>query len=222
MNIVSIYAPRRDHPKWQDYRSFLDVQRKSIERMGHRQIVITDEAGAKEMPGFDCFVAYEMPADLMSLLIYGQMNYLASAACDDDTLLIGADGLLCADPAPIFDGSFDIGVTTHPFHDCHVNTGLIAVPLRSKWVAVDRWEVALLACRDRWGDDQRAIAMALDAPLEHGVHDREWGRLKCMPVPGYNDAPDSIHDGIMPVIAHFRGPRKKWMADWGRRHLGIT
>lgn len=47
MIIASTYAPRRDHPMWQDYRPYLALQRRSVERYGHRQVVITDAAGAR-------------------------------------------------------------------------------------------------------------------------------------------------------------------------------
>jgi hypothetical protein len=219
MNFVSFWVPRPDHPKATDYATCLRLQREACDRVGLRQVVIT-EPGA--LPGFQTFEAPTAGLDLMRAFLVGQREYLAGPAFDRDSVLTGADCLPLYDLAPVFDGGFDIAVTTHPFADCIMNTGTIFCPVaaRAKLVAV--WDAAIDRMGDRWGDDQLALAAVLRPTLQHGDHDRDGLRLRCLPCDGYNQAPERATDMIEPLVAHFRGPRKEWMAAWWSRHLQKT
>ncbi len=219
INFVPFWVPRPDHARHTDYAGCLRLQRESCERVGLRQVVIT-EPGA--LPGFTTFEAPTAELALMRAFLAGQRAYLASDAFDADTILTGADCLALYDPAPVFDGGFDIAVTTHPFADCILNSGTIFCPLAARGKLVPIWDAALARMGERWGDDQRALAAVLRPTLEHGDHDRDGLRLRCLPCDAYNEAPDTVNAMIQPLVAHFRGPRKAWMKKWYSRHLRLT
>ncbi len=216
VNVVSFYAPRPDHERHtHDYLLCLALQRQSCARFGCRQIVITDDAPSlADFPTFNTI----LPHSLMRAIIAGQLAYLESAAFDADTLLTGADCLLGRDPRAVFDGGFDVAVTTHGgFSDCIMNTGAIFVPVASRELAAPFWRRALATMGDAWGDDQLALAREFDATLKHGTEMRGAARIKFLPCEGINWAPDNENDGIDSLVVHFRGPRKRWMEAWAER-----
>lgn len=230
-DVVSVYAPRREHPSWLDYRPLLELQRRSCERFGARQVVITDEPGKAELADFECFVDVSMPRPLMKALTHGYWSYLAARLPERNTVLTGADCLLAADPAAVFEqeGGFDLALTTEDFADCILNTGGQFVSMgRGCFVEPFYWKAAQ-DCGEAWGDDQRSLARAVGATLDQGDHVRTlppgamqaMARVRFLPCRGFNQAPDRIDDAIHPVIAHFRGPRKAWAAKWAARHLGL-
>lgn len=219
INFVSFWVPRPRHPKAIDYSECLTLQRDACARLDIQQVVITEPG---ELPGFLTCEAPLAGMDLMRAFLVGQRAYLASDAFDRDTILTGADCLPLYDPAPVFDGGFDIAVTTHPFADCIMNTGTIFCPVAAKPKLVGIWNRAIAQMGARWGDDQLALAAVLAPSLAHGDYDRDGMRLRCLPCDGYNQAPDSATDMIEPLVAHFRGPRKQWMGEWWRRHLSRT
>jgi hypothetical protein len=220
VEVASFYAPRYDHPKHvYDYLDCLAVQRDSCERFGCRQIIITDldtehTLAHRRAHSF----GVNLPRELMPAILAGQLALLESGITDD-LLLIGADGLLGRDPAPLFDGGFDLAVTTHPFADCVLNTGMIAVSAGSAAKVAPIWRQALAQCGTQWGDDQLALAAILHPTLDHGLADRGGLRVKFLPVPGYNDAPDRVDQEMDALVVHFRGPRKQWMRAWASRHI---
>jgi hypothetical protein len=217
MIVASFYAPRPAHPRHvYDFLACLRIQRASCARFGCRQLVITDAGTLDDLPIFRT----PLPHDLMPAILAGQLALLESNPTDD-LLLIGADGLLGRDPRPLFDGSFDLAVTTHPFADCILNTGLIAVPAGLAIKVASIWRRALARCGVLWGDDQLALSSVLRPTLHHGVLLRGDLHVRFLPVPGFNDAPDHEQDRIDALVVHFRGPRKAWMAAWAERHLGL-
>lgn len=213
VNVVSFLAPRVDHPLYDEakYLACLDVQRDSCGRFDCRQIVITDAPSLGDFPTFHA----KLPHSLMRAIIAGQLAYLESAAFDADTLLAGADCLLGRDPREVFDGSFDVAVTTFGgFSDCIMNTGAIFVPVASRWQAVPFWRRALARMGDAWGDDQLALAAEFGATLRHGVERRGDARIRFLPCERFNWAPQHDADPVDAVIVHFRGKRKPWMRQW--------
>jgi hypothetical protein len=221
--VASFYAPRPRHPGHvYDYLDCLAVQRDSCKRFGCRQLVITDAPALRDLPTFHA----ELQQELMPAILAGQLALLESGIADD-LVLIGADGLLGRDPAALFDATdaddrFDLGVTTHPFADCILNTGLIAVPAGKAATVAPIWRAALARCGEAWGDDQLALAAVIRPTLERGVEERpvagETLRIRFLPVPGYNEAPDHVGHAIDALIVHFRGGRKVWMREWAHRH----
>lgn len=214
MNIVSFYAPRRDHPLFQDYTPFLQILGQSCRRYGHRHIVITDDPEIE-----DGFLA-EMPDNLMQAIIAGQLAYLKSPLAQEDTVFVGADCVLARDVAEVFGQEFDIAFTTGPFRDCILNTG--AIYIRGGAPVSYIWERALSGMGEVWGDDQLALAAVVNPTLEPSVTVGPGPTIRFLPVDPYNLAPEYPGDDCTRgYVLHFRGPRKGWMQDYCAYWLGI-
>lgn len=211
--VASFYAPRAVPQHRYDFLECLRAQRDTCRRWGLRQVVITD---APELGDLEVF-SVPLPVDLMAAILTGQHRFLRDGP-PGDVMLVGADCLIGADPRPLFDGTFDLAVTTHPFDDCILNTGLMAVSDARRWTTSRVWHRALALVGPVWGDDQLALASVLRPTLRHGVEDRDGLAVKFLPVPGYNDAPDDVRHALAALVLHFRGPRKAWMAEWLTRH----
>ncbi len=211
MIAAAFYTPRCEDI---DYVPLLELQRRSCQRFGIRHVVIGD----REIPGFDTFVT-RLPESLMQASLVAQGNYLAQHE-GGDLILCDADGVFTSDPREVFDGSFDVAVTVHPFLDSILNNGAMFIADATK--AAPFWDDALGRVEgDVWGDDQAALRDAFEATLDLGVTDRRGVRVKFLPCVGYNEAPEWVGHGIMPVFAHFRGGRKEWMGEWSRQFLNL-
>jgi len=200
--VASFFAPRFD--KWDgcDYDALLRILDASCYSLGLRHVVISDS----ERPGLETAI-FNLPANLMLALLDGQRQFLA--ATSGPVLLVGADCIVTRDPRPYLAG--DMTITIGPFADCPMNTGAI-------WCADGRrcapvWADALARNPVEWGQDQTALYAAVRAS---GLDVREVRAEQ------HNWAPEHVGDAAgMPTVAHFRGPRKAWMAQWAKRHVGI-
>lgn len=212
MNIVSFYAPRPEHPFFQDYRPFLNLLRLSCARFGHTHLVLTDDP--MEVGDGDAY-SVDLPRPLMKAVLAAQLAYLSDPAMADvPTLLVGADCVLARDPDLVFiDG--DIGITVGEFADCRMNTGAIYIPRPS--VVAPIWAEALAHAGEDWGDDQTALYLAICiAASQRGL------RVYELPVDPYNLAPEHPGDDCRRgVVLHFRGPRKAWMVNYCHHWLGL-
>src|SRR6185312_8260259 len=218
MNIASFYAPRPDHPFFQDYLPFLEILGESCRKFGHRHIIITD--AQLETEAGELFVA-DLPKPLMKAAIAGQLAYLRSDYAMEDTVLVGADCVLAKDPKEVFDKMlFDAAFTTGPFTDCILNTGAIFVRGNS-WVH-HIWSRALEKMGEAWGDDQKALAAVVHPTLYPSVTAGPGSIIRFMPVDPYNLAPEHPGDDCSRgYVLHFRGPRKAWMKDYCAKWLGV-
>lgn len=207
IHVVSFYCPRPEHPFFQDYRPFLNLLRLSCERHGCTHRVLTDDAMLE-----DAYLV-DVPRSLMPAFLAAQHQWLADPAnAETPTLLVGADCVLTRDPA-CFDRGGDVVVTVDDrFTDCRINMGAVYVPCPAAVAHV--WADALARCGDEWGDDQRSFRDALEAA--------DGLRIVELPCDDYNRAPDNPgHDCTDAAVLHFRGPRKGWMQDYCRTHLGL-
>ncbi len=226
MNIVSFYAPRRDHPFFQDYAPFLNILRASCKKFGHRHIVITDDAqvgefadGTLDYSEGDAF-RVDLPHNLMKAIIVGQLAYLKSPLAKEDTLLLGADCVLARDPAEVFWLQFDIAFTTGRFSDCILNTG--AIYIRGGADVAYIWEHALAEMGEEWGDDQKALAAIVHPTIAPSLNAGAGSVIRFLPVDPYNLAPEYPDDDCRRgYVLHFRGPRKDWMIDYCAKWLGL-
>lgn len=202
--VASFYAPRFD--KWPgcNYDELLLLLDASCRRLGLRHVVISD--GPRPVPLETALV--DLPANLMQAILAGQMQFLA--ATPGPVLLVGADCLLTRDPRPYLVN--DIAITVGRFADCRMNTGAI-------WIAdgprcAQPWRVAYGRRPMQWGEDQTFLYKAIQ---DSGLAVTE---MRCE---DHNAAPDNVFDPAgMPTVIHFRGVRKKWMAAWASRHLGLV
>lgn len=210
MLVASFYAPRLPTPT--NYLECLSVLQASCDRLGLRHVVISD----RKLPGFDCAM-YDLADNLMMACIQGQRWFLEDTP--GPVLLTGADCIITRDPRPVLDGC-DVAVTVHPFSDCCLNTGLVAVADSKR--AAKLWRKAETSNPVEWGDDQHALKRALDPVTPHpGEGMRHGLRVKFLPCTQYNWSPEAADDDAgMPLIAHFRGERRKgWMRPWYKRFL---
>jgi len=168
-------------------------------------------------------------------------DYVASDAMRGPTVLMDIDILLQRDPAALFDGSFDIGltyttdVTLHPF-----NAGVILIdpsarksPMLNFFALLDETVATLGAEHQEWYGDQMALAHAVgtdDASTWQGVVDRvnDGIALRLFPATEWNAslALDSDNNPIfaaMPAagLVHFKGERKGLMLRYATEVLGI-
>jgi hypothetical protein len=148
----------------------------------------------------------------MQALIYGQEDVLKSYS--ESILFIGADCLLAKDPEPISKFDCDIAITLGPFGDCKMNTGAIWCNNTSRCAEV--WQDARISNPIHWGEDQRAIYAGVKTEAAIGLKVLE---LKCE---NHNWAPENINDNAgFPTVIHFRGPRKDFMINWGKKFLDL-
>jgi len=211
--VAAFYAPRPGYAQHRyDFMECLRLQRASCQRFDCEHIVLTD------LPRLGDFAVFQtaLPLNVMLASLTAHLAYLNSDP-NDDVLLLDADGLLNRDPRPLFDGSFDLAVTTHPFADSILNNGLIAVPKGAALAVAPFWGAALANCGIEWGQDQKALGAAVGATLNYGVEMREGVRVKFMPCTEHNWAPENEEDPVDATFVHFRGPRKTWMGRWAKR-----
>lgn len=230
-HIVSFYAPRPDHPYFQDYTPFLHILAESCRRFGHRHIIITDDPVLGRLPdcpgnaehGIGEGFMVDLPHDLMQAILAGQLAYLKSPLAAEDTVLLGADCVLARDPREVFKQDFDIAFTTGNFSDCILNTG--AIYIRGGAPVAGIWERALVGMGTEWGDDQLAVAAIVEPTLEPSVTlgpGPIYLSTRFLPVDPYNLAPEYPGDDCRRgYVLHFRGPRKRWMHDYCAHWLDI-
>lgn len=216
MIVAAFYAHRED--RWgADYRQCLDLLRASCARFDLPMVVISDRP-QWDFPTFQTW----LPENLMAAITKGVRDFVVQLG--QPALIVGADCLICADPRPVL-GDADAVFTVYPFGDCCLNTGAM-------WVRDARaarfWQQAIVSNPEHWGEDQTALKRALD-PVPERVSRREQGKrlgleVAFVPCQTHNWAPTDINDdmsrsGGLPVVAHFRGMRKKFMAAWFENHL---
>lgn len=213
MNIVSFYAPRPDHPKFQDYIPMLRLLDASCKRFGHRHIVLSDV----DLPGFDVFRC-ELPHELMPATIESQLQYLR--AHNEPTVFTGADCVLGMDPQNVFMRSFDIAMTTDHFPGFCLNTG--AMFIRDCGKAAEFWAQARSICGDKWMDDQLCLEKVFECKPDPCMYSLNGSHIECLPMFPYHYAPRTVERFQPAYIVHFRGPRKAFMAEYCRRHLDLV
>lgn len=205
MIVASFYAYRYD--QWGcDYHRLLRLLDASCRRLGLEHVCIGDAP----IDGVDVLQC-RLPDNLMMAILDGQRQCLGWAS--GPVLFVGADCLLTRDPVPV--GAGDLTVTTGDFSDCEMNTGAIWCMSPDRCAPI--WKAALDAKPTRWGEDQTALWAAMQAAWLRGRID-----LVTVPADLHNRAPaDEMDDAGMPTVVHFRGQRKRFMAAWAVRHLGL-
>lgn len=169
-------------------------------------------------------------------------EYVSSDALRGPTVLMDIDILLQRDPTPLFDGSFDVGLTytndatLHPF-----NAGVILIdptkrksPMLNFFAMLDETVVDLVPEEQEWYGDQIALVQAVgvdDVSAWRGVVDRENDgiSLRLFPAAEWN-ASLALDTDNKPVFAalpeaglvHFKGERKGLMLRYATEILGIA
>jgi len=224
MKAASFFTHRPGEERWGcDYVDQLRLLEASCRRFGVDHVVLTDME--TELP--DGFAAFrrELPRELMRAVLYVQQQYLASTEHnDEDIILLGADCVLARDPREVFEDCFDVAVTVdHSLGDCPLNTGAIFVAATATPLAAQAWDEAMHGMGVSWGDDQRALYSRL-GPLPNLPALQQSGGLavKVMKLHPWNHAPKDVNEATGTTgLLHFRGPRKKFMRSYCKRHLSL-
>jgi hypothetical protein len=204
MIVASFFAPRLKD-KWGgcDYIALLHLLDASCKRFDLEHMVISD----RELPGLNTMIC-ALPENLMLAILDGQRQFLEWA--QGPVLLVGADCLILRDPRPILGG--DITITIGPFADCPMNTGAIWCAKGPRCAPI--WSKAIASGPTNWGDDQTSLYAAV---LSSGLD------VRSVLAQEHNWAPNDEFDPAgTPTVAHFRGPRKAWMAAWSERFITRT
>ncbi len=169
-------------------------------------------------------------------------DYVSSDLLRGPTVLMDIDILLQRDPAPLFDGSFDIGLTyttdptLHPF-----NAGVILIdptkrksPMLNFFAMLDESVATLNAEHQEWYGDQMALMRAVGtdtASSWRGVTDRtnDGINMRLFPATDWNAslALDAANEPIFAALpdaglVHFKGDRKGLMLRYAAEVLGIA
>jgi hypothetical protein len=222
--VVSFWVWRpEEFPDAADYPAMLRILDASCRRLGLRHVVLTDmksRTSALWPNGLEAFIG-DAPKPLMRACTALQAQWL-EAAPDGDTLFVGADCIMLADPARFYPAGPGLCVTyRHAAARYPINTGAILV----RQVALDR--VAPLfrriaeRCGETWCDDQRAIQAEFEPmPAMYGIHRRHGIDVAFLPMARFNVLPAGLSDQCRGVVMlHFRGKaRKQFFFDWAARH----
>ena len=224
--VASLYFRHPDYePQPADYPALLRALDRTCARFGLAHTVITDAATVPALAGLDTW-AGTLPADARDLMrgcVALWLQYLRQGApAASDVVLVGADCLVARDPRPVFDGSFDIALTTRGGGGpSTLNNGTVWCPAAGRAHQVALYERALAGCRTHWGADQEAIAQAAaPVPAGFGVALRHGARVAFLPVKSFNHAPAKPDEPTDAVVLHFKGTRKGWMLPWAERICG--
>ena len=169
-------------------------------------------------------------------------DYIASDALRGRTVLMDIDMLLQHDPTPLFNGSFDIGLTytndatLHPF-----NAGVILIdptlhksPILNFFAQLDETVTDLAPEYQEWYGDQMALVQAVgtgDVARWRGVTDRtnDGINMRLFPATDWNaslalDADNKPIFAALPEagLVHFKGERKGLMLRYATEVLGIN
>lgn len=200
--VASFYAPRFSAWGGCDYDELLRTVDASCQRLGFPHFCISDA----KRPTVPTFLTPDLPRNLMQAFLEGQARFMEKTA--GPILLTGADCVLTRPPGDVFGDDYDIAITLGPFADCPMNTGAIFIKDGAKCAPV--WRNALLRHPVEWGEDQTCLYAAILTAKANGTL-----RVRELDCREWNWAPANAQDRCgLPVIAHFRGPRKGWMAQW--------
>lgn len=197
-----------------------------------RHVVITEEGSVDAIPASidrDRVFVVEGTRNLplMKAIIAGQMAFVSeSGVADEGTILVGADCLVMRDPRPVFaNADWDVAVTVGVYSPGGLNNGAVYLAPGADAKALVYYQLAHMNCPPEWGGDQHAVRMVC-MPLEKPpiTVNRHGMRVRFLDMDGYNCPPACAedHGASKAYVAHFKGERKRFMADFSARFLGVT
>lgn len=226
IDVVTVFAPREEYAHWREFLPMLDLQRRSVEKIGHRHVVVSDVDGLRmmELHKYQLFTA-ELSQSLMHLQLEGQLAYLNHWSGEYPLVFVDADCLVLRDLGRVFaPGNFEIGLTRRDNPVAPINNGAMYIAAGAKAAALKFFGRALELCQAHWGGDQEAIAQAAaPVPEKYCIKRRGAARIAFMPMSLYNWTPkvEGVHSGKNPYVAHFKGERKAWMKTYAEAFLGL-
>lgn len=219
LEVVTVWAPRPEHPKWRDYSDLLAMQAQTVKRAGHEHVVVTDV----DLPGYRT-LRTELPQPLLKALIGGQLAYLRTWSWDHRAVIVDIDCMIVGDLNRAFTG-FDVGLTIreHPTQPIQNGVMYFEANMRAKIAGVKMLERTLELCGDGWGSDQEALATAVQPPLRHDVVPRFGAAFAFLSLERHNHPnKDASHRRLdkRVLIEHFKGDTKMQAANYVKELLG--
>ena len=214
VQVVTVWCPRPDHPKFRDYLKLLTLQKRTVEHFGHSHIVMTDEP---ILEGFKS-AYFEASKSLMHAILEGQIAYVTRVWSGDVTLvLVDVDCLVMSDLRPAFAPAWEIGLTRRINEASPIQNGAMYFAPGSRKAAIRLLTGALSRCKDHWGGDQEAISQTVaPVPNKSQIAFRCGVSLNFLDCEQYNFSPKgtiTIPKGRK-FIAHFKGDTKKFAYDY--------
>ena len=221
IEVVTVYTPRPNHEKFMDYTPLLLCQKKTVEKFGHRHVVVSDQP----YPDLNVLQA-DLSFPLMVSILKGQIAYLEQWTGDHPVVLADVDCLIGRSLNEAF-GDFDIGLTNRDNPKAPINNGAMYIGPGNKKGVLAFFNKALSLCKNHWGGDQEAIAQAAaPVPIGHNTQMRtidgvnvyiafmSMARLNVVPrLPG-------IRHMSNPFVIHFKGTdRKAWMLQYANAFI---
>lgn len=223
LDVVAVWAPRLKHPKWRDYAPLMALQHQTVVRAGHRHVVVAERA--TDVPADYTVVMAELPDSLMHAILAGQLAYVRQWSGDYPFVLADLDCMVCRDLAPVFDGSFDIGLTRRDNPVAPIQNGAMYFAAGCKPAAIAFLERALELCGAHWGGDQEALAQAVaPVPAEPCLQTRFGARFAFFSTRLLNYSPKAgrFKRNDKRFIAHFKGETKDMAAHYAKVFLGVV
>lgn len=215
--VVSVYAPRPEHPKFIDYLPFLRVQRDSAARLWHKHVVVTDA----DLGGEFCEFRVRLSQEVMPAMIEGVLAGLRASNGEMHLVFVDADCLINRALGPVFKKDlWDIGLTSRESELSPINNGAMFVNGNCVPQAIKFFERALKLCGTHWGADQEAISRAaFPVPADECIQERAGTRIAFMSMKKYAAVPKKYMAGHDSYIVHFKGAKKEWMLEYAKRFM---
>lgn len=218
IEVVTVWAPRPEHPKWQEYMPLLELQAKTVRRAGHHHRVVTDT----DMPGYNT-LRVDLPKPLLKALVAGQLAYMKKWKADHRVVMLDIDCMVTGSLERAFTG-FDVGLTLREHDTQPIQNGAMYFEgtREAKVAAVAMFERTLEMCGSEWGEDQEAMARAVAPPKRWGTAMRFGARFDFLHVERHNHA--DKHSARRRLtnrvfVEHFKGDTKHQAADYVERLL---
>jgi len=225
---------RGSNPKWSAYDAerMIPLMFASTERAdpGCRKVVLTDmKTPFPAAPPFDVVRSDLDPENLMPSRCEAYASFLE--ASDAHAVFVDSDLLVARSLEPVFEASFDVGLTFRDHEDMPINVGVnFAHGGRLANAASFHRRVREILLEDfgdwtQWRGTQYAMSKLVDeADFTHQeprFHRQNGYEVQLLPCDVYNFSAPTPMDGFYPepAVLHFKGPRKASMAGYWERHL---
>lgn len=227
VQLVTVWAPRPEHPKFRDYMKLLALQKKVVEYFGHTHLTMIDRPLPEVEREFKT-AYFESSTSLMRAILEGQLAYVTNVWNGDKPLvLVDIDCMPMRDLRLAFKGNWEIGLTRRINAVAPIQNGAMYFKPGARRAAIALFTKALAICEDHWGGDQEAISKVVGpVPDKCGVESRLGIGIHFLSTDTHNYSPKiytTFPKGTR-FMAHFKGETKSIAAEYCRRWIlsGLT
>lgn len=214
IEIVTVWAPRPNHPKFIDYMPLLDLQRRSVERVGHRHVVVCEKSFDG---GYDCLEVGPLPESLMHAILAAQLKYVEQWDDSHPMVLLDIDCMVMRALDYLFEEPFDILLTYRANPVSPIQNGAMYFNAGAKAAALKLFDRAYALCESHWGGDQEAISKAVAPVPEQDINEERFGAcIAFRSTKKYNWSPKLLKRDYKKNrnIVHFKGESKAMAAQF--------